>query len=340
MSNLASKLKALDIEINENLLMHLKDKWSINELISQCVHEEDRIKRDRTENAHLATNFHVNLASVPTDAWWVDSGATTHISISMQGCLWSQLPNDAEKFIYVDDGKAVEVEAINSRYGYLYLIHEKSQSLDIFKSFKAEVELQLGKKIKVVKSDRGGEYYGRCNRSGQQRSGPFAKYLEECGIVPQYIMPRKPSMNGVVERRNRTLKDMERSLVLGIFTSGVVQLRLCLTGLTKENWTQELLAAILLGEDKIKKVVLEEKLISLPNGAIDDVQTPIHDFTMEPTIEQDNNEVLEVQTQQSQEMPLRRFTRENRSAISDDYIMFLQEYQDDIGIMEDDPINF
>ncbi|TYJ98082.1 uncharacterized protein E5676_scaffold565G00130 [Cucumis melo var. makuwa] len=316
MSNLASKLKALDIEINENLLMHLKDKWSINELISQCVHEEDRIKRDRTENAHLATNFHVNLASVPTDAWWVDSGATTHISISMQGCLWSQLPNDAEKFIYVDDGKAVEVEAIT------------------------EVELQLGKKIKVVKSDRGGEYYGRCNRSGQQRSGPFAKYLEECGIVPQYIMPRKPSMNGVVERRNRTLKDMERSLVLGIFTSGVVQLRLCLTGLTKENWTQELLAAILLGEDKIKKVVLEEKLISLPNGAIDDVQTPIHDFTMEPTIEQDNNEVLEVQTQQSQEMPLRRFTRENRSAISDDYIMFLQEYQDDIGIMEDDPINF
>jgi len=28
-----------------------------------------------------------------------------------------------------------------SRYGYLYLIHEKSQSLDVFKSFKAEVEL-------------------------------------------------------------------------------------------------------------------------------------------------------------------------------------------------------
>ena len=27
-----------------------------------------------------------------------------------------------------------------SRYGYLYLIHEKSQSLDVFKNFKAEVE--------------------------------------------------------------------------------------------------------------------------------------------------------------------------------------------------------
>jgi len=45
-----------------------------------------------------------------------------------------------------------------SRYGYLYLIHEKSQSLDVFKTFKAKVKLQLGKKIKVVKSDRGSEY--------------------------------------------------------------------------------------------------------------------------------------------------------------------------------------
>ena len=52
-----------------------------------------------------------------------------------------------------------------SRYGYLYLIPGKSQSLDIFKTFKAEVELQLGKKIKAVKSDCGGEYYGRYDGS-------------------------------------------------------------------------------------------------------------------------------------------------------------------------------
>jgi len=79
-----------------------------------------------------------------------------------------------------------------SRYGYLYLIHEKSQSLEIFKTFKAEVKLQLGKKIKVVKSDRGGEYYGRYDGSGEQRPGPFALFLKECRIVPQYTLPRKP----------------------------------------------------------------------------------------------------------------------------------------------------
>ena len=100
-----------------------------------------------------------------------------------------------------------------SRYDYLYLIHEKSQSLDVFKNFKAEVENQLSKKIKAVRSDRGSEYYGRYDGSGKQRPGPFAKYLMECGIVPQYTMTGTPSQNGVVERRNRTLKDMVRSMI-------------------------------------------------------------------------------------------------------------------------------
>ena len=100
-----------------------------------------------------------------------------------------------------------------SRYGYLYLIHEKAQALEVFKIFEAEVENQLGKKIKAVKSDRGGEYYGRYDGSCEQRPGPFAKYLSECGITPQYTMPGTPSRNGVAERRNRTLKDMVRSMI-------------------------------------------------------------------------------------------------------------------------------
>jgi hypothetical protein len=43
-----------------------------------------------------------------------------------------------------------------SRYGYIYPIKERSKALDKFKIFKAEVENQLDKKIKIVRSDRGG----------------------------------------------------------------------------------------------------------------------------------------------------------------------------------------
>ncbi|RDX96354.1 hypothetical protein CR513_21006, partial [Mucuna pruriens] len=54
----------------------------------------------------------------------------------------------------------------------------------------------------VVKSDCGGEYYGKYDESGEQRSMPFILFLRECGIVPQYIMLGKPNINDVVERRN------------------------------------------------------------------------------------------------------------------------------------------
>ena len=83
-----------------------------------------------------------------------------------------------------------------SHYGHLYLIYEKSQSLDVFKSYKAEVENQFEKKIKVVKYDSGGEYYGRYDGSGEQRPWPFVRYLKECGIFLQ----QTSSQNGVVER--------------------------------------------------------------------------------------------------------------------------------------------
>ena len=72
-SHIASKLKALKLELSEDLLVHLvlislstqysqfkvsyncqKETWSLNELISHCVQEEERLKRDKTESAHLA----------------------------------------------------------------------------------------------------------------------------------------------------------------------------------------------------------------------------------------------------------------------------------------------
>ena len=69
----------------------------------------------------------------------------------------------------------------HSRYGYVYLIKEKAQALDMFKSFKAKVELQLNRHIKAIRSDRGGEYYGRYDGSGEQRRGPFAQFIDEIG---------------------------------------------------------------------------------------------------------------------------------------------------------------
>jgi transposase InsO family protein len=63
-----------------------------------------------------------------------------------------------------------------------------------------------------VRLDRGGDYYGRHTPYGQI-PGPFAKFLEQNGIVAQYSLPYEPQQNGVVERRNRTLMVIMRSML-------------------------------------------------------------------------------------------------------------------------------
>ena len=90
-----------------------------------------------------------------------------------------------------------------SRYGYIYLMKHKSETFEKFKEFQNEVENQLNKKIKHLRSDRGGEYL----------SFEFDVHLKACGIVPQRTPAETPQHNGVSERRNRTLLDSVRSMM-------------------------------------------------------------------------------------------------------------------------------
>nr|GEW03597.1 RNA-directed DNA polymerase, eukaryota, reverse transcriptase zinc-binding domain protein [Tanacetum cinerariifolium] len=78
-----------------------------------------------------------------------------------------------------------------------------------------EVELQLGKKIKALRSDRGGEYLSQEFKdylSGEYLSQEFKDYLSENGTVQNLTSPYTPQQNGVSKRRNRTLLDMMRSM--------------------------------------------------------------------------------------------------------------------------------
>jgi hypothetical protein len=105
-----------------------------------------------------------------------------------------------------------------SRYGHIYPIRDRSKALDKVKIYKDEVDNNHSITIKIVRLDRGGEYYGRHAPYGQI-PGPFAKYLEENGVKAQYSMSSKPQQNGVAEQHNRTLTDMVHSMF--IYSSSV-----------------------------------------------------------------------------------------------------------------------
>lgn len=79
------------------------------------------------------------------------------------------------------DGQQYYISFIDnySRYRYIYLIYKKSQSLDMFKAYKAKVENQHGKRIKVIRSDHGSDYYDKYNGLAEQYLTPFVRFLEE-----------------------------------------------------------------------------------------------------------------------------------------------------------------
>nr|GEV89846.1 zinc finger, CCHC-type [Tanacetum cinerariifolium] len=89
-------------------------------------------------------------------AWWVDSGATSHVC--------------------------------------------KDLSLDKFKIYKQEVELQRQDLIKVLRTNKGGEYYNPV-------------YFQSTGIIHYPTTPYIPQQNRVAERKNMTLKEMVNSML-------------------------------------------------------------------------------------------------------------------------------
>ena len=66
-----------------------------------------------------------------------------------------------------------------SRYGYIYLMKHKYEIFEKFKEFQSEVENHHNKKIKFLRSDRGGEYL----------SYEFGLHLKQCGLVSQLTPP-------------------------------------------------------------------------------------------------------------------------------------------------------
>ena len=96
--------------------------------------------------------------------------------------------------------------------------------------------------------------------------------------------------------------------------------------------------------DKDRDFSFEEEYVDIPTAVIGIDQAPIPDIVQEADPNQNNIQGPPVPEEQTlpppKPTPLRRSTRERRSALPDDYIVFLQEHEFDIGAVEDDPINF
>ncbi|KAL0431973.1 UNVERIFIED_CONTAM: Retrovirus-related Pol polyprotein from transposon TNT 1-94 [Sesamum radiatum] len=125
------------------------------------------------------------------------------------------------KFVQTRGGKKYFITFIDdcTRFCYVYLLRSKDEALEAFKLYKNEVENQLSKTIKAVRSDRGGEY-----------GAPFEEFCSKFGIIHQTTAPYSPQSNGIAERKNRTLKEMMNAMLIN-------------SGLPQNLWGEAILSA-------------------------------------------------------------------------------------------------
>ena len=91
-----------------------------------------------------------------------------------------------------------------SRKAWIYFLAEKSEAFLMFRTFKISVEKESGCAISCLRTDRGGEF----------TSIEFQIFCAEHGIKRQLTAAYTPQQNGVAERKNRTILNMVRCLLL------------------------------------------------------------------------------------------------------------------------------
>ena len=123
-----------------------------------------------------------------------------------------------------------------SRKSWVYLLKEKREVLKYFKLWKAVAEKQSEKKLKIFRTDRGGEYL----------STEFKTFLSEEGIVHQTTTAGTPQQNGVAERLNRTLQEKARSMMVS-------------SGVSGRFWGEAVMCACYLRNRSPSRVLTEEK---------------------------------------------------------------------------------
>ena len=90
-----------------------------------------------------------------------------------------------------------------SRKTWISFLRKKDEVFERFKEFKALVENLYEKKIKIPRSNNGGEF----------TSNKFNEFCKEVGIKRELTIPYNPQQNGVAERNNRSIMEAAKAMI-------------------------------------------------------------------------------------------------------------------------------
>ncbi|GKA61596.1 retrovirus-related pol polyprotein from transposon TNT 1-94 [Tanacetum coccineum] len=90
-----------------------------------------------------------------------------------------------------------------SRYTWTRFLKNKTEAFDQFEIFSKKIQNQLGCTIVSIRTDHDREFDNEMQ---------FGEFCNANGITRNFSAPRTPQSNGMVERKNRTLQEMSRTM--------------------------------------------------------------------------------------------------------------------------------
>ncbi|GJU52471.1 putative ribonuclease H-like domain-containing protein [Tanacetum coccineum] len=91
-----------------------------------------------------------------------------------------------------------------SRFTWVKFLRSKDETPEFVINFLKQIQVGLNKTVRYIRTDNGTEFVNQV----------MSKYYEGVGIFHQKSVPRTPQQNGVVERRNRTLVEAARTMLI------------------------------------------------------------------------------------------------------------------------------
>ncbi|GJS00979.1 retrovirus-related pol polyprotein from transposon TNT 1-94 [Tanacetum coccineum] len=91
-----------------------------------------------------------------------------------------------------------------SRYTWIRFLKTKNKAFEKFEILSKKIQNQLGSSIIAIRTDHGQEFDNEVQ---------FGAYCDAQGITHNFSAPHTPQSNGVVERKNRTLQEMSRTML-------------------------------------------------------------------------------------------------------------------------------
>jgi transposase InsO family protein len=91
-----------------------------------------------------------------------------------------------------------------TRMTAVFFLKNKSEAFENFNIYKEMVENEMDSRIKCLRSDNGGEF----------TSKEFMDYCNNHGIKRKFFIAKTLQQNGVVERKNRTVEEMARTMIM------------------------------------------------------------------------------------------------------------------------------